>query len=85
METTLYNCRCSTTKVSASTATISILDVTDDGTFSLPGMADTANGAHCVTVDDQGNAWVCDPDQGQRLLVRDPFQASNPSEPGVQP
>lgn len=64
---------------------MSILDVTDDGTLSLLGMADTANGAHYVTVDDQGNAWVCDPDQGQLLTVRDPFQASNPSEPSVQP
>jgi len=69
----------------ATSVTMGIIEVEADGTLSLLGVADTANGAHCVTADDQGNAWVCDPDQGQLLLVRDPFPASNPSGSTVQP
>ena len=58
----------------ASSATMGILDVTADGKLSLVATADTANGAHCVTADDLGNAWVCDPDHGQLLLIKDPSQ-----------
>ena len=60
----------------ASSATMGILDVSADGKLTLLGVADTASGAHCVTADDQGNAWVCDPDRGQLLLIKDPFPAS---------
>jgi hypothetical protein len=57
----------------ASSATMGILEVSTDGKLTLLGTADTASGAHCVTADDLGNAWVCDPDHGQLLLVKDPF------------
>ncbi len=57
----------------ASSATMGILDVSLDGKLSLLGTADTTSGAHCVTADALGNAWVCDPDHGQLLLVKDPF------------
>jgi DNA-binding beta-propeller fold protein YncE len=59
----------------ASSATMGILAVSDDGKLSLVATADTASGAHCVTADDLGNAWVCDPDHGQLLLIKDPSQA----------
>ncbi len=57
----------------ASSATMAILGVAKDGKLSLLGRVNTAQGAHCVTADDLGNAWVCDPDHGQLLLVKDPF------------
>ena len=44
-----------------------------DGKLALLGIVDTTNGAHCVTTDDLGNAWVCDPDRGQLLLIKDLF------------
>lgn len=69
---------------SASTATMGILDVAADGTLSLLGVADTANGAHCVTADDQGNAWVCDPDNGQILLFRDSFPPDTEVTPTLE-
>jgi hypothetical protein len=59
----------------ASSATMGILDVSVDGQLTLLGIADTASGAHCVTADNQGNAWVCDPEKGQLLLIKDPFPA----------
>jgi hypothetical protein len=69
---------------SASTGTMGILDVAADGTLSLLGMADTAKDAHCVVADEQGNAWVCDPDHGQILLVKDSFPPDTEVTPTVQ-
>jgi hypothetical protein len=69
---------------SASTGTMGILDVASDGTLSLLGVADTAKDAHCVTADDQGNVWVCDPDHGQILLVKDSFPPDTEVTPTVQ-
>ncbi len=45
--------------------------------FSLVrlGTADTAPQARCVTADDHGNVWVCDPARGQVFLIRDTFPA----------
>lgn len=60
----------------ASSATMGILAVSANGKLSLLGTADTASGAHCVTADDLGNAWVCDPDHGQLLLIKDPFRVT---------
>lgn len=48
-------------------ATMAVLAVSDAGKLSLAATAATAPEAHCVTVDDRGQAWVCDP-QGGRLL-----------------
>jgi hypothetical protein len=58
----------------SSSATLGIFDVSASGKLSLLGVADTATGAHCVTADNQDNAWICDPDHGQLLLVKDPFR-----------
>jgi hypothetical protein len=60
----------------ASSATMAIVGVSATGTLSLLGTAATTAGAHCVAADDQGHAWVCDPDQGQLLRITDPFPAA---------
>jgi hypothetical protein len=49
-------------------ASMAVLGVSDAGQLSLVATARTASRAHCVTVDGQGRAWVCDP-VGGRLLV----------------
>jgi hypothetical protein len=41
------------------------------------GTADTAVGAHCVTVDDQDNIWVCDPVQARLFVIKDTFPKSD--------
>ena len=55
----------------ARSATMAILGVADSGKLSLLGTVATAAGAHCVVSDDRKQAWVCDPDHGRLLLVRD--------------
>lgn len=55
----------------ASSAMMAILGVSASGKLSLLGTVKTAQDAHCVTADDQGNVWVCDPSKGQLLLVKD--------------
>ena len=54
-----------------SSSTLSVIAVSDRGKLSLLGTGKAAADAHCVTADDQGNIWVCDPDHGQLLLYRD--------------
>lgn len=58
---------------SASSGALAIVGVSPQGQLTLLGTVSTAKDAHCVTVDSFGRAWVCDPDHGQLLLVRDPF------------
>ncbi len=60
----------------AASRTMAILGVSATGELSLLGTAATAADAHCVVADDQGNAWVCNPDHGQILLFKDPFPPS---------
>jgi DNA-binding beta-propeller fold protein YncE len=52
--------------------TMAIADVSVTGSLSLRSTVPTLGGAHCVTADDRGNAWVCDPDNGE-LLVYPPW------------
>ena len=35
------------------------------------GIIPTAKGAHCVTADDQNGVWVCDPQEGRLLFLKD--------------
>jgi hypothetical protein len=51
---------------------------TPTGAYSLVrlGTADTNVQATCVTTDDRNNVWVCDPNNGQLLLIRDTFPGS---------
>ena len=55
----------------ASSESMAILGVSASGELTLLGTVKTAQDAHCVTADEQGNAWVCDPSKGQLLLVKD--------------
>jgi hypothetical protein len=56
-------------------ATMAILGVSAKGQLSVLGTVPTAPGAHCVTADTNGSAYVCDPDRGQLLRYRDPHPA----------
>jgi hypothetical protein len=56
-----------------SSSTLSVIAVSDQGKLSLLGTGKAAQDTHCVTGDDQGNIWVCDPDHGQLLLYKDSF------------
>jgi DNA-binding beta-propeller fold protein YncE len=59
-----------------SNAVIAIASVDAAGHLSLLGTKPTIAGAHCVAADDRGNAWVCDPDDGQLLVVVDDAKRS---------
>ena len=54
-------------------ATLAIIGVASSGALSLLGTAPTTKDAHCVTSDERGNAYVCDPRNGQLLVVHDPY------------
>ena len=56
---------------SGKNATLSVLDVSDQGKLSLLGKAAAAQRSHCVVGDDQDNIWVCDPPHGQLLRYKD--------------
>jgi DNA-binding beta-propeller fold protein YncE len=49
-------------------ADLAIVKVGDDGKLSVLGKGAGAKGGHCVTTDDAGHAYVCDP-AGGRLIV----------------
>lgn len=57
-------------------ATMAIIGVSAKGLLSILGVVPTAKDAHCVTKDQQGNAYVCDPRRGRLLVVHDAFAAS---------
>ena len=59
-------------------ATMAIIGVSAKGALSILGVIPTAKDAHCVTTDDHGNAYVCDPRQGQLLVVHDTYPGSGP-------
>lgn len=54
-----------------SNATMAIVGVSATGQLTLLGTAPTVGRAHCVTADDRGNAYVCDPDNGDLLVIPD--------------
>ena len=57
-------------------ATMAIIGVSAKGLLSILGVVPTAKDAHCVTKDQQGNAYVCDPRRGRLLVFHDAFAAS---------
>lgn len=57
-------------------ATLAIVGVSASGQLSLLGSEPTAGGAHCVAADDRGNAYVCDPDNGDLIVVGDALPRS---------
>lgn len=62
-------------------ATLAIIAVAPSGALSLLGTSPTTKDAHCVTTDERGNAYVCDPRNGQLLVIHDPY----PAPPSPQP
>ena len=52
-------------------ATLTVFAVSAAGKLALVATAATAPHAHCVTVDDHRQAWICDPQQGRLLVVPD--------------
>lgn len=61
----------------ARSATMAVIAVSPTGALNVLGTFPTARGAHCVTADTIGNAWVCDPHGGKMLVLRDPYPPSN--------
>jgi DNA-binding beta-propeller fold protein YncE len=57
----------------ARSATMAIVRIAEDGTPSVLATVRTAGGAHCVTADDRGFAWVCDPKGGRLLRFLDAY------------
>jgi hypothetical protein len=60
----------------ATSATLSIVAVSPTGAMSPLARFPTAQGAHCVAVDDRGGIWVCDPRAGRLLRFQDPSAPS---------
>ena len=54
---------------------MTIFSVAVNGTLTPLGTMTTASGAHCVTTDGK-DAYVCDPNGGRILVVRDTFAAA---------
>ena len=59
-------------------ADLTVIGVGPGGTMQVLGKLPTARDAHCVTTDDLGTVYVCDPGHGQLLMFRDPFPPSGP-------
>jgi DNA-binding beta-propeller fold protein YncE len=57
-------------------ADLTVIGVTGAGALDVLGKVETARDAHCVTADDLGDVYVCDPARGRLLTFRDPFPAS---------
>jgi hypothetical protein len=55
----------------ASSATMAILAVAPDGTLRALATVKTVDDAHCVSEDDRGGVWVCDPRHGRLMHVSD--------------
>ncbi len=57
-------------------ATLTIVGVDAAGELTALGTVPAAEDAHCVTTDDHGRAYVCDPKHGAVLVISDPYPAS---------
>ena len=58
-------------------ATMTIFSVAANGALTPLTTVSTARGAHCVATDGS-EAYVCDPDRGQILVVRDSYPTAKP-------
>lgn len=52
---------------------LAVVAVGDDGSLKLAGKGKGASGGHCVTTDDAGHAFVCDPGRGRLIANSDSF------------
>ncbi len=57
-------------------ATLTIISVDASGKLAVLGTAPAAKDSHCVTADEAGHAYVCDPKHGALLIFPDPHPAS---------
>jgi hypothetical protein len=57
-------------------ATLTIISVDASGKLAVLGTTPAAEDSHCVTADDAGHTFVCDPKHGALLLTSDPFPAT---------
>jgi hypothetical protein len=57
-------------------ATLTIVGVDSTGKLRSLGTVPAADDAHCVTVDDSGHVYVCDPKRGALLVVSDTYPAT---------
>jgi hypothetical protein len=57
-------------------ATLTIFGVSAVGKLERLGSVAVAADSHCVTADDAGHAYVCNPHHGALLVVADPFPPS---------
>ena len=60
----------------ADSANLTVVGVRARGDLEVLGTVSTAPDAHCVTADDAGNAYVCDPRKGRLLVFRDSYPPS---------
>jgi len=54
-------------------ADMAVVAVGDDGTLKVLGKGAGAKGGHCVTTDDAGHAYVCDPGGGRLIANTDTY------------
>jgi DNA-binding beta-propeller fold protein YncE len=55
---------------------LTTLGVSSSGQLTFLGRDDAPSDTHCVTADDLGNAWICDPAGGRLWRVRDAHAAT---------
>jgi len=55
----------------ADSSTIAVVGVSSKGAATILKIAQTVKGAHCATVDDRDQVYVCDPAHGKILVFKD--------------
>jgi hypothetical protein len=60
----------------AESATMAVIGIAANGRPILLNTVTTAAGSHCVTTDDQNNAYICDPRGGKILVFHDSIAAA---------
>lgn len=61
----------------AASATMAVVGISPSGKPAVLATVATAADAHCVTADDIGNAYICDPQKGQLLIFHDSLPATS--------
>lgn len=67
-----YSARLGHLYLATSRHRLAIFGVSAKGELALLGTQPTTGG-RCVTADEEGNAWVCDPKHGRLLSIKDSF------------
>jgi len=56
---------------------MAVIDVSDSGELRIIANVATVSEAHCVTADDRGGVWICNPQGGKLLFMRDDLSLGN--------